>query len=174
MRPPRAARAPVRRLKNVVWPAPSGRRIAETPPASTARSRPARTTRLPKLRESPSTVSSGSLTARREPGQEGRVEQTLWPDEHHDEYQESVENLPPVLHPAQKLRKNREDRRAQDGAPEACEPAEDGVQHDEERSSDAERLGIDEQRVVRVEGAAEPGDHAARRKGRELHVGRVH
>src|SRR5215470_4086068 len=123
------------------------------PPGSTVRSRPVRTTRLPKLRESPSTVSSGPLTARREPGQQGRVEQALWPDEHHDEHQESVENLPPVLHPAQELRKDREDRRARYGAPEAREPAEDGVQHDEERASDAERLGIDEERVVRVEGA---------------------
>src|SRR5262245_65328821 len=139
------------------------------PPAATVRSRPATTTSLPKLRESPSTVSSGPLTARREPGQQGGVEQALRPDEHHDEHQESVENLPPVLHPAQELWKDREDRRARDGAPEAREPPEDGVQHDEERAADTERLGVDEQRVVRVEGAAEPGDHAARSEGRELH-----
>src|SRR5215813_9240570 len=138
------------------------------PPASTVRSRPARTTRLPKLRESPSTASSGPLTARREPGQQGGVEQALRPDEHHDEYQEAVENLSPVLHPAQELWKDRQDRRAHDGAPEARKPAEDGVQHDEERATDTERLGVDEQRVVRIEGAAEPGDHAARRKGGEL------
>src|SRR5262245_53355173 len=106
MRPLPAPRAPVTRLKNVVLPAPFGPMIACMPPASTARSRPVRTTRLPKLRESPSTVSSGPLTARREPGQQGRVEQALWPDEHHDEHQESVENLPPFLHPAQELRKD--------------------------------------------------------------------
>src|SRR4029450_6560127 len=114
------------------------------PPASTARSRPARTTRLPKLRESPSTVSSGPLPARREPRPQAPVEHALWPDEHHDEHQEAVENLPPVLHPAQELRKDREDRRARDGAPQAREPPENGAQHDEERAADAEPFRIGE------------------------------
>src|SRR5713226_8756318 len=102
------------------------------PPASTVRSRPVRTTSFPKLRESPSTASSGSLTACRESGQEGRVEQALRANEHHDQHQESVEDLAPVLHPAKELGQDREDRRARHRAPEAREPAEDGVEHDEE------------------------------------------
>src|SRR3989442_645314 len=174
MCPAWALSAPVTRLKNVVLPAPFGPMIAGIPPASTVRSSFERTTSFPKIRESPSTASSGALTAQGEPGQQGRVEQPLRPHEHHDQHEEPVEDLAPVLHPAQELGQDREDRRAHDGAPEAREAAEDGVEHHEERAPDAERLRVDEERVVRVERAAEPGDHAAGREGRELDVGRVH
>src|SRR5262252_1066346 len=163
MCPASGPRAPVTRLKNVVLPAPFGPMIAWIPPLSTVRSSFERTASFPKLRESPSTASSGTLTAEREPGQQGRVEQTLRPNEHHDEDEQAVEDLAPVLHPSQELRQHRKDRRADDGAPEAGQSAEDRVEHDEQRATDAERLGIDEERVVRVECAAEPGDHAARR-----------
>src|SRR5262245_14521727 len=173
MRPVSGPSAPVTRLKNVVLPAPFGPMIAWIPPASTVRSSFERTTSLPKLRESASTASSGTLTAQREPGQQGRVQQPLRPYEHHGQYEEAVEDLAPVLHPAQELGQYRENRRAADGAPEAGEPAEDRIEHHEERAADAERLRIDEERVVGVERAAEPGDHTARREGGELHVRRV-
>src|SRR5437899_7159978 len=165
MWPASGLRAPVTRLKNVVLPAPFGPMIAWIPPVSTMRSSFERTTSLPKLRTSPSTASSGSLTAKGESGQQGRVEQPLRPHEHHAEHEKTVEDLAPVFHPAQQLRQNREDRRARDGAPEAREAAEDRVEHHEKRSPDAERFRIDEERVVGVEGAAEPGDDAARREG---------
>src|SRR5213593_137158 len=174
MWPTSGPRAPVTRLKNVVLPAPFGPMIAWIPPASTKRSSCERTTSFPKLRESPSTASSGSLTAKGEPGQQGRVEQPLRPHEHHGQDEKTVEDLAPVFHPAQQLGQNGEDGRAHDGAPEARQTAEDRVEHHEERSTDAERFRIDEERVVGVERAAEPGDHAARREGGELHVGRVH
>src|SRR5499426_3903482 len=121
--------APVTRLKNVVLPAPFGPMIAWIPPASTGRSSFERTTSLPKLRESPSTASSGTLTAQREPGQQGRVEQPLRPHEHHGQHEKAVEDLAPVLHPAQELGQHGEDRRAGDRAPEAGETAEDRVEH---------------------------------------------
>src|SRR5262245_38175784 len=173
MRPASGPSAPVTILKNVVLPAPFGPMIAWILPASTVRSSFERTTSFPKLRESPSTASSGTLTAQREPGQQGRVEQSLRPHEHRDQDEKAVEDLAPVLHPAQELGQHREDRRATDGAPEAGEPAEDRVEHHEQRAPDAERFWIDEERVVGVERAGEAGDHAARREGGELHVRRV-
>src|SRR5262245_34580198 len=174
MCPASGPRAPVTRLKNVVLPAPFGPMIAWTPPASTARSSFERTTSFPKLRESPSTASSGTLTAQRDPGQQGRVEQSLRPHEHQGQDEQAVEDLAPVFYPAQELRQHRKDRGPDDGAPEARETAKDRVEHHEERAPDAEGLRIDEECVVGVERAAEPGDHAARREGRQLHVGRVH
>src|SRR5215813_4561647 len=134
MCPASGPRAPVTRLKNVVLPAPFGPMIAWTPPASTVKSSFERTTSFPKLRESPSTASSGTLTAQREPGQQGRVEQSLWPHEHRGQDQKAVEDLAPVLHPAQELGQHREDRRAGDGTPEAGEPAEDRVRSEEHTS----------------------------------------
>src|SRR5215475_16193180 len=138
MCPASGPRAPVTRLKNVVLPAPFGPMIAWIPPASTARSSLPSTTSFPKLRESPSTASSGTLTAQREPGQQGRVEQPLRPYEHHGQDEKAVEDLAPVLHRAQELGQHREDRRAGDSAPEAGKPAEDRVEHHEERAPDAE------------------------------------
>src|SRR5207302_10718253 len=129
MCPPSALSAPVTRLKKVVLPAPFGPMIAWIPPPSTVRSSFESTTSFPKLRESPSTASSGALTAQAEPGQQGLVEQPLRPHEHHDQHEEPVEDLAPVLHPAQELGQDREDRRARDGAPEAREAAENGVEH---------------------------------------------
>src|SRR5438132_4399482 len=92
MCPASALSAPVTRLKKVVLPAPFGPMIAWIPPASTVRSSFERTTSFPKIRESPSTASSGALTAQGEPGQQGRVEQPLRPHEHHDQHEEPVED----------------------------------------------------------------------------------
>src|SRR5215470_4036428 len=140
MCPASGPRAPVTRLKNVVLPAPLGPMIAWIPPASTARSSFESTTSFPKLRESPSTASSGTLTAQREPGQQGCIEQPLRPHEHQGEDEQAVEDLAPVFHPAQQLGQHRKGRGTEYGAPEAREATEDRVENHEERAPDAEGL----------------------------------
>src|SRR5262249_39391895 len=167
-------RTPVTRLKSVVFPAPFGPITAWMAPASTESATSATAVKPPNDFVSPSTASTlrALRHARDRAGTRAAHEAPRAPD-HQCDQERAGEGQPPLLDPAQRLGAQRDGGGRRHGAPEAPHAAQEHDDEDLRGAMEAELGGVDEQRVVRVEGTAHAGHERAEREHRELEPGDV-
>src|SRR5688572_25017454 len=173
-RPALGASTPVTRLKSVVFPAPFGPITAWMAPASTDSATSATAVNPPNDFVNPSTASNLCvLRHARDDARARAADQPPWAPDHHGDQQRAEEGHPPLLDHAERLGQQRDGDGARHRAPEAPHAAQEHDDEDLGGAVEPELGRVDEQRVVRVEGAAHAGHERAEREHRELEPGDV-